>query len=435
MANDFLESIRRVITALEEIDELLVVSHYDCDGLSSACIVAKALHRWGKDFQLFIAKELTKEVMSKLRDYDLPVLFLDLGESKLVNMLKQPAFILDHHAPAGLGREVVRANPEDFGIHELSGSAVAYYFAKLLDERNRDCSDLALVGAAGDMQLKDMLGTELGKAILEDAEGQGLIDRIYELKLFGYSSRPLHLALSYCFDPFLPGISGNESAAVQLLAELGIRLKDEEGKFRTLADLSEKEKEKLRTQLVLLRSAHGIKDAESLFDWLILLRQYGYEVNEFATILNAIGRLERYELALSIVKEFQREQLEGVLRDYQRRLAKELDLAQQLLELEGDVALVDGCGKLSVNLASPIATILTQLLEAKIVIVVASEGEEAKFSVRNKLKLPINEIVRELAQELGGEGGGHLEACGARVPIGEKDEFIARLRERLSHVV
>ena len=40
-------------------------------------------------------------------------------------------------------------------------------------------------------------------------------------------------------------------------------------------------------------------------------------------------------------------------------------------------------------------------------------------------------IIREVAQEVGGVGGGHAMACGAYIPHDKKDEFIEKFNKKL----
>ena len=61
-------------------------------------------------------------------------------------------------------------------------------------------------------------------------------------------NRPVHKALEYSTNPFIPGISGEESASIQFLSSLGIELK-KEGSWKTLADLTDEETKKLATAI------------------------------------------------------------------------------------------------------------------------------------------------------------------------------------------
>ena len=40
-------------------------------------------------------------------------------------------------------------------------------------------------------------------------------------------------------------------------------------------------------------------------------------------------------------------------------------------------------------------------------------------------------IIREVASEVGGSGGGHSMACGAYIPLDKKDEFLELFNDKL----
>src|SRR3990167_6841984 len=88
--------------------EILVVSHFDTDGISSAAIMIQALKRVDRKFSVRILKRLEPEFISSL-EKDKPVIFLDLA-SGMLNHIKdrglQEVFIVDHH-------EIVQEIPKD----------------------------------------------------------------------------------------------------------------------------------------------------------------------------------------------------------------------------------------------------------------------------------------------------------------------------------
>jgi RecJ-like exonuclease len=427
----FEECLRKGADYIKSLDECIVVTHYDCDGLSSGAILTKALKRNNIDFSLFVVKELTSEVIERVNDFSLPVIFTDLGESRLIENIRTPVVIIDHHSPIEFNKkDIAHINPELYGIHELSGSCVAYLVTRMLSHENKDLADIAITGAAGDMKLDSLKVSNLGEMIINDALDQKILKIEIGLRLFGYSSRPLHKALEYCFDPYIPGISGNESAVIQMLSDLGIEIKNGD-KFRTLSELTNEEKVKLHTHLVMLRLSHNIENPEDIFGENYILTQYNYEVRELATILNAFGRLERFDDALRLCIDFNREQAESVINEYKTKLARYINMAEELMEQKDFISIIKGYNYIESNFVSPISTIFSQSLKSKILLVSAYDGEYTKMSIRNKTNIPVNEIVRKLSEELGGEGGGHIEACGARVRIDKEDEFIIKFEKEI----
>ena len=423
--------VRKGAEYIKSLKECVIVTHYDCDGLSSGVILAHALKRRNTDFSLFVVKELTREVIERINDFCLPVIFADLGESRLVDEVKMPVVILDHHSPVDFNKkDIIHVNPELYGIHELTGSCVAYLVAKALDSENETLADVAITGAAGDVKLDSLRESELGKEIINDALKRKVVRIETGLRLFGYASRPIHKALEYCFDPYIPGISGNESAAVQMLSELGIEIKKGE-RFRTLSELSEEERIKLHTHLVMLRLSHNMEKPEDIFGENYILTRYNYEVREMATILNAFGRLERFNDAFKLCTEFDRNLAEEVISEYKTKLARYISVAEQLVR-EGEIlATIEGRNLIEPNFVSPVSTIFSQSVKAKILVVSAYDGNEVKISIRNRTEIPVNEIARKVSEELGGEGGGHIEACGARVGIDREKEFLERFESEI----
>ena len=79
--------------------EVIVVSHFDTDGITSAAIMIKCLRRLDKKFSIKIVKSLEKPFIDSLPK-DKIILFLDLSSGSLNHIedagLKE-VFIIDHH--------------------------------------------------------------------------------------------------------------------------------------------------------------------------------------------------------------------------------------------------------------------------------------------------------------------------------------------------
>jgi RecJ-like exonuclease len=78
----------KIQTAIQRIDEIsktkpiLVISHFDTDGITSAAIFSRALARWGKKFNLRIVKGLDEQTVAELPESHL-LIFLDLASGSL----------------------------------------------------------------------------------------------------------------------------------------------------------------------------------------------------------------------------------------------------------------------------------------------------------------------------------------------------------------
>ena len=274
---NFQIEIKKTAEEFKKLSKELVgiISHNDADGITSAAIISKALQRLGISFQIQFITRTEDDILESIKQKKYKVFFLlDYGSKEINNIAKENPdktfFVLDHHPPAEIKVErnnVFNPNPLYFGIdggREICGATVCYLFAKELDEKNKDLSALAIVGAIGDSQRKT--GKFLGpnQEIFEQALKDGFIVTEKGLKFYGWSSRPLHKALSYSTDPFVPKISGSESAAVQFIKELGIPLRKEDGTWRTIRDLNEDETKKLATALIAQRQS--VADPANIFE-------------------------------------------------------------------------------------------------------------------------------------------------------------------------
>jgi len=164
---------------LRSADRVLLASHIDADGLTSAAVAASALARAGIPVQTVFKKQLDAgEVASIAAREEETVLFTDFGSGQLDVISEHmaagdfDAVIADHHQPSapedcdadavygtdGYADFEYHCNPLLVGINgasELSGAGAAYVLARALepdDGDNRDLAALAVVGAVGDMQ-------------------------------------------------------------------------------------------------------------------------------------------------------------------------------------------------------------------------------------------------------------------------------------------
>src|SRR6056297_3530847 len=126
---------------LREADAVLLASHIDADGLTSAAIASQALERAGIPFETMFSKQLDAEEVAAIaaRDVD-TVLFTDFGSGQLdvIGEHEQAGdftpVIADHHQPADTETEF-HLNPLLFGVDgasELSGAGASYVLARAI---------------------------------------------------------------------------------------------------------------------------------------------------------------------------------------------------------------------------------------------------------------------------------------------------------------
>jgi len=455
---------------LLDADEVLLASHIDADGLTSAAVAATGLERAGLPFEVVFKKQLDETEIASIaaREYDV-VLFTDFGSGQLDDIGTHEdagdfePVIADHHQPAD--RETrYHLNPLLEGLNgasELSGAGAAYVLARALAEEsgqpglngdgdipgaatNRDLAALAVVGAVGDMQA---VGGELVGANTEIvAEGveAGVLDEGTDLSLYGKQTRPLPKLLEYATDVQIPGVSGNESGAVAFLEDLDVDLKST-GEWRTWADLTDDERQTVASALVQRAVTRGVPadKIDSLVGTTYELTNEpeGTELrdaSEFSTLLNATARYERADVGLGVClgdRDGALERARTLLANHRRNLSEGLEyVRREGVTHEEHVQWFDAGDAIRETIVGIVAgmAIGTDGVspDKPIVAFARKNDEETKVSARGsgvlvRQGLDLSVVMREASQSVGGDGGGHDVAAGATVPAGEEAAFIA----------
>ncbi len=440
-----------------------LISHRDADGITAGGILAKTIAREGGSFQLSIVKQLSEKFIKELASEKHRIyVFSDLGSGSMSLIERYledfDVLVADHHPPekeSFSGDSHLIVNPTLYGadsVRDLSGSGVAYFVARAMREKNRDLSYLALVGAVGDMQEVDGTFHGMNLDIIEDGTELGIIEVRKELRLFGRESRKLSQMLAYATNPEIPEITGDERKAIEFLRAKGF---DPDMKYW---QLREEEKRKLHDAIVIHMIKHGApKEAiDRLIGDVVLSKVYPegeprHEAREFATLLNATGRLnagtlgvaiclgdeEAYKKARKMLEDYKREQIEA-----RRYIIRNWNSAD-----EGEHAYVMYVGRnirdTLVGIAANIAINSGLARPEKPVIIIADSEEDdslVKASARTTERAlakgyHLGEALREAAEKLGGEGGGHAIAAGIRFPKSRIDEFIRYINEILGRQV
>ncbi|MDG6915138.1 MAG: DHH family phosphoesterase [Nitrososphaerota archaeon] len=441
---------------------VLVVTHIDADGLSSGSIAFSALARKGVAVSVRAIPDLDLKAIERLRadKFDF-YLFTDLGSGLLGELSKafgERFAVLDHHqVPEADLRHPRLINAWNFGYDggvEACSSTMAYAFAKALDDwENADLSQLAIVGALGDRQDKGegRMLTGLNKVALDDAVSRGLVSATNDLLFFGRETRPVHEAVAMSYTPFIQGLSGAKDAALAALTTSGLRLK-EGGRWRTLGELSNEEKQKV-VEVVsgfIASAGHG---ADVLKDLLGTVYTFVFEdpltplrdAREFSSVLNACGRMDRADLGVSICigdRESALSSALSLMAEYRSKLNKALQRLQQeedKVATQGNVMVVMGEEFIEERMTGSVSSLLasSDRFRDKLVLVRARSGEsDLKFSSRIGDSFPgkvnLGEVMRAAAESVGGVGGGHSMAAGAKVPFARRDEFTRLVVERVA---
>ncbi|MFP4117064.1 MAG: DHH family phosphoesterase [Candidatus Aenigmatarchaeota archaeon] len=441
--------VEDAVKKFREMDKIRIVSHYDADGISSASIILCAALREGKDVHLSIVNQIRPELVEKLKEEgEENLVFTDLGSGHLssVNEIQADEIIvLDHHHLSGELEGGVHVNPHLVGMEEdtVSGAGMTYLFARELDKKNKDLSGLAVVGAIGDIQEENWRMRGINEEIVEEAEKVGTLSKGEGLRLFGRLSRPIHKCLQYTTRPYIPGVSENESGAVQFLSSLDIDLKKEDGSWKKLVDLEKEEKKELASAIIKKRVRNGVDGAEEIFGNTYTLSCFDgrlEDARELSTSLNACGRMSQAAVGIltCLGDEEAAEELEKVVKGYKRTLGKLISTVRNnegMLEEREGFNLLDGMGKIPENFIGTVCSILqSDISEGEILVGIAeSENSRVKLSVRvpDDHEANVGEAIEEISEDMDIEGGGHEKAGGAYVHRDEKEEFLGKLTEAL----
>lgn len=417
-----IELAKKAAEEIGKAEKIEVVSHFDCDGIASAAIMKRALERAGKSFGITIAKQIKSELIEKIREKNPElVIFTDLGSGYLEELepLGCKIIIADHHIIKKdiQKKNLIHINPELFGIKTLSGACVTYVLARELSSQNKDMAVIAIVGAIGDMMEYEY---GLNPEIVREAEENGL-KKERGLRLFG-RTRPIHKTLEYSD---IPSVS-NESSAIQFLSNIGIKLKNG-SEWRTLNDLTKDETQKLSDKLILEAIKNG-KSAEEIFNDIYFYG--GTELREFATLINACGRMERYDIGIGVCLgdgESKKKSV-SVVGEYRKRIASALDWAgknKDMIVKKGAASFIVAGKNINENVIGTITSILIKSEVNGKILVGMAEGEDGiKVSARASGKADLNLVISKAAAEAGGFGGGHERAAGGTIPFGSEEKFI-----------
>ena len=229
----FNEQLRNAAEAFNQVDKkevIRVISHLDADGISACAIMIKLLNVENRKYSVSVVQQLNKAVLSQLalEPYNC-FIFTDIGSGAvrdIKEILKdKKVFILDHHSISDeeFG-SILFVNPHHCGIDggkEISGAGVVFKFACAVDKSMEELAHVAIIGAIGDLQEQNGF-LRLNDEILRIAIEKNKIQVKKGLRIFGTQTKPLHKALEYCTDPYIPGVSGSESGAIQFLYQIGV---------------------------------------------------------------------------------------------------------------------------------------------------------------------------------------------------------------------
>ena len=457
----FDESLKNAAEAFRNIDKkevIRLISHLDADGISAASIMIKLLNNDNRKYSVSIIQQLNKEVLMQVSSepYNC-IIFTDIGSGVIEEMQQilkgKQVFILDHHEIDGYAenKDIVLVNPHIFGIDggkEISGAGVVFKFACAVDKSMEEIAHIAIVGAMGDMQERNGF-LRLNNEILNIAMEKGKIKVTTGLRIFGGQTKPLYKALEYCTDPYIPGVSGSESGAIQFLYQMGIEPKNGSG-WKKIIHLDEEEMKKLVTGIIMKRLNEANPD-DVLGNIYILPHEQEEsptrDAKEFATLLNACGRLGRawFGIGTCLGDKKIKQQAVRSLADYKKEIVNALNWYNEN-KFTDDVhwgnkfVIINAKDKVMSTMIGTLASILSKsnvMTNNTFILSMAQAIDgNTKISLRttNNIngKLDLRNIIGEIINGIGNsEAGGHQNAAGAVIPTNKENQFVTAAKEVL----
>ena len=457
------KSIGEVIDQkVREKKNMIIIGHLDADGIASASIVAKAILRKKGRFVTRITNSLKLKTIYELKEegYDFYI-FCELGAGigrKIKEALGDRWIAIDHHQISEDEKNIDNIiNSWQFdvdGTKEISAAGMSYIIASKMDKNNLDLSCLAIIGALGDRQdqgeERSMRG--LNEIIVKDAIESGCLKVTRDLMFYGREMKPIHEAIASTTTPFIPGLTGNRDSCLATLTSSGIRLK-EGARWKTIAELSDEEKKKVVEAIIpyLALAPTATDKVKELIGNIYTLEKEDEHTSlrdgrEFATLLNACGRMGKGGVGISIClgdRNFALQEGERVLAEYRYTLN---NYVQTILSDESKVVeekwsfMIIGDGLIDEKMLGAISSILSGItkFEGKALFVrTVTEDGSVSFSARKTKgcnpSLNLGSIMAE-ASKFDGVGGGHDVAAGARVPPQRLNEFLKVIEDRLREV-
>jgi len=440
--------VRRAADIILDADSVTIISHIDADGISTEAILAQALTREGMAVDSVFVRQLEPMAMRHVPKDGSLKLFTDLGAGQQ-NLLEDhglssdEVLILDHHVGQPCGTTYPQVNSLDHGITRMSAAGIAYLVAKAIDPTAIDLAKLAVIGNVGDMMARENCGL-VGPAreiVRDGVEYGNIIVQDHDLNCYGTSTRPVHVCLGYCDDPYIDGISNNTNAALRFLERLGVELKNPRGGWLVWEELPFEDRRTIISALAQQLIAHGRETDRLLAETYIFPdeseRTPLRNASEYATLLNACGRWAKPRTGSSICRGERGE----AYRDAEHMLAHHRTVIRDLLQYILDTGVTelshlqyvhtgDRFPDTIVGIGAGMA--LSKLNWKKPMMVLAAmvdEPEVTKVSMRtNEWALgrgvDLQKALVEAAAEIGGAGGGHRIAAGAFIPHDTEEEFV-----------
>ena len=432
-----IKEVANIFKKIPKEKEILIISHFDTDGITSATIMIQALKKFGKKFSVKILKSLDKEFIQNLPKEKI-ILFLDLGSGSIDEICQQnfeQTFIIDHHEiQENIPESLKVINPHLHKNQKISAAGLVYLFCKELQEENKEFAKLAVLGMIGDRHEKDI--GKLNNGILEDSE----IKRRKGLLIYP-STRPLNRTLEYCSNPFIPEITGNSEGVTELLRETN--LTPQNGKYKSLLELTEEEMQKLVTAITLRlpNEAH-----DEIIGEIFLVKMFNKleDARELSAMINSCSRMGEPETALGFCLEISqaKKRAEEINVKYKQAIINGLKFVKQTENIEGEnYVIINAKENIKETIIGTIGSMVassTLYKKGKIIITMAYFDNKIKISLRKSGETNsrnLKEVICQAVENFDAEVGGHAQAAGATILQSQEKDFIKNIARLLEFEV
>ncbi|MBU1704906.1 MAG: DHH family phosphoesterase [Nanoarchaeota archaeon] len=362
--------------------------------------------------------------------------------------------IFDHHEPEAVeSQNIIHVNPHMFGIdgsREISGAGVVYFFTKAVNQDMEKFAHIAVIGAIGDVQ-EDNGFSKLNDEILKDAVKHGNMKVIQGLRIFGAQTRPVHKVLEYCTTPYIPGVTGSESGAIQFLQQIGINPK-RGTEWKKIVHLDQEEMQKLCTGIIMKRL--GEKNPEEILGNVYILPNEEKEsptrdVKEFSTLLNACGRMNKASLGIGAClgdTKTKKRAIQSLL-EYKKEIVNAIKWyeknqnSKDVIKKDGYI-IINARDKILPTIAGTLGSIISRSNDIKDGTYILSMADLLDGTIKASLRVAglnqevdLRATIKSITDRIEGcEAGGHMHAAGAMIPVEKEQEFIKIANEILRKI-
>ncbi len=413
-----------------------VFSHYDADGISAASIIAKALLREKKEFEITLFTTLNDPNMKIIEETTAECIVIsDLGASYIKNLddMNCDVVVLDHHTVYDKATRICYANPHLYGIDGMTsgcGATMALLFAITLSEKNWDLVQIAFAGIAGDRQHINGL-TGLNTYLLKEGTERGFIE-IMDGSLIPPGELTAEIFLSS--DPYIRGVSGNVDGVAKLLDDAHI------DRTKHFEDLTEEEIRRLSSLVAVELTKQGVslQTMAEVSRTRFQLKDWGMDAETLASLMDACGRMGLNGVgvgtgmgdkgcisqAKNLRSDSRKQVIDGVLSIDKTGLNQMKNIQWFDSSTSGFTGMI--CG------------IAMQFIgeHQKPTIGVNSSDSLAKVSSRGMWEqldrgVDLSKALKFACESVGGNGGGHKIASGGSFDASHLSEFLQNLDKKI----